>query len=194
MLSLFVYLFSSLLCVVTANLLISHPTKIVDIVHYNIPDLKHSFSNNYLSDILVLSQTIFCVSLMDAESLTQIFLIMGITQTLKAICSVSTVLPPLKNWEDKHRLGGLNGTGTEYIFSGHACYSAISAIYLYNKGIANFLTLLIFNSLSQFFIVVTRNHYTVDVILAWIITFLVYGNLNLCLSLDSCSSKIKFLL
>lgn len=175
MLSLFFYLFSSLLCVVTANLIRNDPVKVVDIIHNNLPTLHLP----YISDVLVLAQTVFAVTVMDSHSLTEMFLVMGIVQFFRVLCAFTTVLPPLKNYHDKYRLGGINGTGTEYIFSGHASYSALSAIYLYKNGFVSGIPLVLYNIISQFLIVLTRNHYTVDVVLAWIITPLVYGNVVL---------------
>lgn len=190
MISLLLFLASSLCCIISANLIKSDPIKIVDIIHSYIPQLKLT----YLSDILVLLQTIFVSALVDNKTLTEMLLVMSTIQFFRAICSLSTALPPLKNYGDKYRIGGLNGTGTEYIFSGHASYSAIGAIYLYNKNIVGPFSLIIYNSISQISIIITRNHYTVDVILAWIITPLVWGNLYFCTTLPECLSKIKFLL
>lgn len=190
MISLFFFLISSLSCVITANLIKSIPNKVVDIIHDNIPYIKLT----YFSDALVLAQTALMVTVVDTQSLSEIFLIMGFVQIFRCLCSASTVLPPLKNYTDKYRLGGLNGTGTEYIFSGHASYSAISAIYLYTKNIIDIFPLVIYNTVSQIAIIITRNHYTVDIVLAWIIVPLVWGNLQFCKQQHECLSKIKFLL
>lgn len=190
MISLFFFLISSLGCVITANQIKNHQTKVIDIVHNNIPSIKLT----YLSDTLVLAQTAITASAVDSQTLAEIFLIMGVIQIFRCLCSASTVLPPLKNYTDKYRLGGLNGTGTEYIFSGHASYSALGAIYLYKKGIVGLFPLLIYNAISQFTIIATRNHYTVDIVLAWIIVPLVWGNMYLCKRDAECFDQIKFLL
>lgn len=171
MFSLFFFLLSSLLCLCSASA-IKNTTKVWDIIHDNLPELRLP----YFSDFLVLLQTVLTLTVINSTELSEIFLVMGIAQICRAICCISTVLPPLKNYHDKYRLGGINGTGSEYIFSGHACYSAVCAIYLYKKGIFSPVTIFVYNSLSQFSIVITRNHYTVDVILAWIIVPLIYGN------------------
>lgn len=174
MLNLFLYLLSSSFCLLCANLIRNSPKKIIDIIHYNLPKIKLP----YLSDSLILLQTIFTILVIDMETFDEMLLVMSIVQVLKGFCSVSTVLPPLKNYHDKYRLGGINGTGTEYIFSGHASYSALTTIYLYKYRISPY-TLFLYNLISQFLIILTHNHYTVDVLLAWIITPLVYGNVQL---------------
>jgi len=189
MIALFFFLLSSLACVLTANLIQNDPHKIIDIIHHNIPYIKLT----YLSDALVLAQTALTASVVDSQSLGEIFLIMGIIQIFRCLCSASTVLPPLKSYSDKYRLGGLNGTGTEYIFSGHASYSALGAIYLYSKGFVNLFPLIVYNLISQSAIVITRNHYTVDIVLAWIIVPLVWGNVRFCTRDTDCLERIRFL-
>lgn len=188
MLSLFLFLISSLGCVITANLIKSDPKRVIDIVHENIPYIHLK----YLSDTLVLLQTVFTAMVVDSKHLSEIFFIMSIVQALRCICSASTVLPPLKNYSDKYRLGGLNGTGTEYIFSGHASYSALSAIYLYTQNIIGFWPIVIYNIISQSAIIITRNHYTVDIVLAWIIVPLLWGNMYLCSRYTSCAEYIQY--
>jgi len=175
MLSLFFFLVTSLGCVIAANTIPSGE-KIRDLVHDNVPKLTWS----YVSDTLVLAQTVTTVTLLARDTISHFFLIMAIAQLFRIATMSNTILPPLKNYHDKYRWGGINGTGTEYIFSGHACYSCLSAIYLYQYGIVSMTPLILYNIISQGLIVVSRNHYTVDVILAWIIVPLIYGNLFLC--------------
>lgn len=194
MLSLFFFLVSSLGCVLAANVIRCHSTeinydKIVDIVHYNVPKLKLP----YVSDTMVLIQTVGSVVVLQRDTISEFFAIMAIAQLFRIATMVSTILPPLKNYHDKYRLGGINGTGTEYIFSGHACYSALSAIYLYSFGIVPLWALIVYNILSQSLIIVSRNHYTVDVVLAWIIIPLIYGNLTLCKQVPLCNETIRYL-
>lgn len=176
MLPIFIFLISSLSCIVTAKFIKNDNTKIIDIVHNNFKIIKY----HYISDFLVFLQVLFGFVKLDIYTIKEIFLIMSVIQILKSICSVSTVLPPLKNYRDKIRFGGINGSGTEYIFSGHASYSAIFSLYLYSKNIVSLYILFLYNFISQFLIIVSRNHYTVDVVLAWIITPSLYTNLQLC--------------
>lgn len=165
------YFLSSSLCVFTAKRLQNHPTKIIDLFHTYLP----SIDIMYLSDALVAAQLLYTLKEMPAFLYKEFALIMGITQLCRVLCMISTILPPLKNYEDKARLMGVNGSGTEYIFSGHASYSAASFMYLYALGFSPKL-LILYNILSQSLIIASRNHYTVDVVLSWIIVPLIYGN------------------
>lgn len=190
MLSLFFFIASSLCCVAVANMIRSETGKVVDIIHSKMPRITAP----YLSDFLVLTQTVGTAAVVDINTLNEVFLIMSIVQFFRSICSLSTALPPLKNYHDKYRLGGINGTGTEYIFSGHASYSALAAIYLYQKGIVPAIPLVLFNLVSQFLIVATHNHYTVDVVLAWIVVPLLYSNLKFCRCVEWCNNIVDPLL
>jgi hypothetical protein len=190
MISLFFFLLSSLCCVIGANIIHNHSTRIVDIVHDNLPPLNAP----YISDILILFQTVTTVTLINKDVLSEMFLIMGIVQICRFLCFISTILPPLKNYHDKYRLGGINGNGSEYIFSGHASYSALCTIYLYTHNIISGFPLIAYNLTSQFLIIVTRNHYTVDIILAWIIVPLIYGNIFLCHRVEWCNTAVSRLL
>ena len=170
------YLLSSAACVLAARSIPvlysgSHTGKIRDFFHEFFPKLHL----DYLSDIMILAQIVLAVVISD---ITRVIQAMTIIQVMRVICAVTTVLPPLKHYKDKYRLGGLNGSGTEYIFSGHASYAALTFLSLWEAGVP--IQLLVFyNILSQMCIILSRNHYTVDVVLAWIIAPLVYLNLSL---------------
>jgi hypothetical protein len=170
------YFLSSSLCVFTAKRLRNHPTKIIDLVHTYLPHINPPLIGSYLSDVLVAAQLLYTLKEMPSFLYREFALIMGITQLCRVLCMISTILPPLKNYDDKARLMGVNGSGTEYIFSGHASYSAASFIYLYALNIISPKLLILYNILSQSLIIASRNHYTVDVVLSWIIVPLIYGN------------------
>lgn len=188
MFSALLFLLTSLACVSFANLIKNDRVRIIDIVHENI-----YLNQPYISDVLILLQVLFAIAVMEQPEFSEGCLIMSVVQILRVICSCSTVLPPLKNYHDKYRIGGINGNGTEYIFSGHASYSCLTSLYLFKKGY-NPIYLLLYNFVSQNMIVITRNHYTVDVVLAWIIVPLVYIALQYCYLTDVCNRQISLFL
>lgn len=192
MLSLLLFLSSSVLCLFTANSITNSPLRIVDFVHDTFPSLPMA-NWSYFSDILVLLQTSLTITILNSKELSEFFTVMAAVQICRSICSFSTVLPPLKSYYDKYRLGGINGSGTEYIFSGHAAYSSLGAIYLWKNGILPLWFIAVYNFISQLYIVASRNHYSVDVVLAWIITPLFYTSLTLCQNVPTCQSRINFL-
>ena len=184
----------TLFCVVNfiATLLakmIKSGNRVNDIIHNNFRKPKLP----YVSDLLIFIQVLYFIGSID-EMINLYFLTLAITQLIRICCFTTTILPFLKNYDDKYRLGGINGSGTEYIFSGHAMYSAISTIHAIYKGSINLHFILWYNIVTQFIVIVTRNHYTVDIILGWVITTLVYGNLRLCSYNEHCNETIKFIL
>jgi len=167
MFSLFLFLLSSLGCLVAANVIPKvRPNQIYDVIHDNLP----LFELEYSSDILIALQLLFTLLIMSTNEDDLFFTSMAYIQGFRILCCVSTVLPPLKSYKDKYRMGGINGSGTEYIFSGHASFSCLSFLILWSKDILPLYALILYNIVSQSLIVLTRNHYTVDVILAWIIS------------------------
>jgi hypothetical protein len=175
MLAIVAFCISCLICTTTARLLKNDPHKIVDITH----DFLFAIPDYYISDIMILAQIIFSTIILPFSEIEQIMAVMSIVQFFRCICASSTVLPPLKKYNDKIRVGGINGSGTEYIFSGHAAYSCATFIYLWKVN--SKIPLIIYNIISQYIICASKNHYTVDVILAWIIVPLVWKNIDFCL-------------
>lgn len=187
MTSVYIFCISCLTCILSSRFIKNHNTKIVDIIHNNFRIFKYHHS----SDFLIFLQILFGIIKLEIYTIKEILLLMSIIQFLRSICSITTVLPPLKNYKDKIRFGGLNGYGTEYIFSGHASYSAVTTLFLYSENILGFYTLFLYNCISQLLIVVSRNHYTIDVLLAWIISSLLYSNLQLCKRNEDCFEMVN---
>jgi len=189
MIPLFLFSSSSLLCVFLASM-IKPQNKIVDIIHENTQPVKFC----YLSDIMIFLQVCYFMCKVNYSTISEFLLQMSLLQLMRCVCFSSTVLPPLKKYSEKYRFGGINGSGTEYIFSGHACYSALTSFYLYKLKFSSFLPLFFYNLVSQFSISLTRNHYTVDVVLSWIISVLLWSNINFCKNDPECNKWLqKFL-
>ena len=182
MLAIIAFISSSLCCMISSRFLKNHPDKIIDITHEYLPTIP----DYYISDIMILLQILFSITHLPFGDLEEIMAVMSIVQFFRCICSISTVLPPLKRYEDKVRIGGVNGSGTEYIFSGHASYACATFIYLWRAGYKH--PLAIYNFISQYIICASKNHYTVDVVLAWIITPLVWKNIDFCLKHGECDN------
>jgi hypothetical protein len=175
----FCYLISSWLCIKAAKTIEPNSKIIIDFIHTRTDPIP----SRYTSDVLVLCQGIYTLCYFTRQDLVESFWIMSLIQCFRALCSLSTALPALKAYNEKERLWGINGTGTEYIFSGHASYSALCTIYLYKNKLVNNMTLFLYNIFSQYLIIATRNHYSVDVVLAWIIVPLTYFSTKYFLTL-----------
>lgn len=144
--------------------------KVSDIIHDNITP----FPDYYISDILCAIQILHSFMYLSVVQLSETLYVMAFIQFLRGVCTLSTRLPSLKRYDDKARFGGLNGTGSEYIFSGHASYCCIASIFLWINNLWKLHNIILYNILSQFLVIVSRNHYTIDIVLAWAITPLTY--------------------
>ena len=103
----------------------------------------------------------------------------SIILVLRLITNFSTIIPPIKCRYNKSRaninkpINYLIGHNYDKIFSGHTSVILILImIYSSRKIISKnkCFILFIFNIIYSFLILITRQHYTVDVILAYIIT------------------------
>jgi len=93
-----------------------------------------------------------------------------------------TILPPLNNIEYQkynEKLFGLCGGNRDYIWSGHSSTVAFaSCIYILNNtNLIYKILLLFYNICLGILIIGTRNHYSVDVYVGWIIGSL-FGYIN----------------
>ena len=112
-------------------------------------------------------------------------LVFIIIRLLRLICMVSTIYPPpdtefiyIVNEKKKiipyydYIFGGCNET----IFSGHTSFMVLIFLFVYEYyNIFIRLLLFIYTIFGSILIISSRSHYTTDVLLAWIITTLVYS-------------------
>lgn len=181
------FICSSLLCLEVAKYIPYEDGKVVDIIQNNIPYLDQK----YTSDFFIISEVVVFLLTSSMTDISEGMLIAGIAQFMRAITICTTVLPPLRHNGNKIRMFGVLGHGTEYIFSGHSVYSCISTIYLFKNKIVSYEYLVIYNIIIHFLIIVTHNHYTIDVVLAWLIVPLIYGNLHFCQKVTECKEVIE---
>jgi hypothetical protein len=108
------------------------------------------------------------------SSLEKFFTKHGILFYIRTLLFYSTLLP------DSYQMCLTSksiGSCFDLIFSGHSSIMFLSTYILrdiFNIGVSLFYTLQFNNLLTSFLIIVCRNHYTVDVLLAIIITHFVY--------------------
>jgi PAP2 superfamily C-terminal len=144
-----------------------------DIIHEYTPDLyKYRGIVNLIGGLLTVS--LFIVPGGD-NLLKELFFKFLLVLLIRALCIVSTILPKHEDCKAQYDLTFyLTGGCYDKVFSGHTSYvTLITLIYLREKiiNLAGFWGINIFNMLA---IATTRSHYTVDVILGFVITYLVY--------------------
>jgi hypothetical protein len=144
-----------------------------DLVHYFLPDLH---AHKWLVNLLPLTLLVFIFLQNNSTSIFKkaIFLLIVIL-FIRALTTLSTILPKHEACVEPDLFTLMLGGGCyDKVFSGHMSFVALfSLILLEQKNI----TLPIFaglNLLQAAIILLARTHYTVDVILGFVITYLVY--------------------
>jgi len=151
--------------------------EIFDLFHSVTPDLQELKKYNDIIAILSIGSLIFFPALI-TEILDKILLIMF----LRSITILSTILPRYKNREDHEFKWASFLRGHEYdkIFSGHTAVVLLIALIMHREAIISLPFLVLVNGLNITLILVTRSHYSVDVVIACMITYFIQnGNYTL---------------
>lgn len=154
--------------------------KVYDIIHHNLPSLR---SLTLLSDILpyILITIIFFIDL-------KIFYnILGFLITIfvaRMIIIHLTILPKDKKCNIQNS-SVYNGGCYDKVYSGHFATIFICLLTLYMNKYINLFTLLFLSIIFALLIITSRSHYTIDVVVAFLIVIIVYqNNINFCRVID----------
>jgi len=149
-----------------------HNYPLFDLLHENLPNLDKYHS---IVDIFAFCSlaSLFFVSSKEitVEFITKLIVIMFI----RSITIATTILPKNYNCDDTLNfrsffLGGCY----DKIFSGHTATTLLLTLIYYREHIINLETLVGINLVNMFFIIATRAHYTVDVLLSIFVTTTIY--------------------
>lgn len=147
-------------------------TELYDIMHANFKDLSQY---EHLIDIFplsVISGTIWLLvtnhpSLDTPKLIRQCF----VTFMLRCITTMVTVLPsPICGKKaSPQAIGGCN----DCIFSGHTALTLLFAYAIYICQPTLMIPLLLYCIFASLWIILSRSHYTIDVLVAWIVVYAV---------------------
>lgn len=146
--------------------------KIFDIVHELTPDL-HKYEDwvNLIPGLLLLGFFVIPNGYSLAKEFVAKLLFIWF---LRALMLVTTVLP--KHEKCKRRWTWKNafkGQCYDKVFSGHTSLVFLACLLFYREGLLNWYGLIGITALEVMIILLTRSHYTVDVVIALLITFIV---------------------
>jgi hypothetical protein len=151
--------------------------EVFDLFHSVTPDLQELKKYNDVIAITLIGSLIFFPALI-TEVLDKILLIM----LLRSITILSTILPKYKEREDREFSWASFITGHEYdkVFSGHTAVVLLITLVMYRESIVSLPLLIFINGINITLILVTRSHYSVDVVIACMITYFIQnGNYTL---------------
>lgn len=161
--------------------------KVQDIFHDILPHIEHF---EYASDIITVS-VIGYLAIMNFELMYHLGGLIFTLVLLRQFIIQMTILP--KNTVcDIKDTSMIRGGCYDKIFSGHFGITFLTTLILLENGlVTNFIAILI-NLVNGMFILLSRNHYTIDIIVSIFVVIIIYqNNLNICDFLDKYLEKIN---
>lgn len=156
-----------------------------DVIISNVPDLsKYNFIPNILMFILSTFLIIPLYIKPNYNVFMSLFKYLSVILFLRSITTSVTILPSIVNGckFKMNLITFLNGHCIDKIFSGHTSVSLL-LVYLYNKYniiTSNLIYVLLFiQILLALSLILTKEHYTIDVILGYLITTMILLLLDL---------------
>lgn len=157
-----------------------NPSPLLDVVHANTFDLRRL--QPYIDFLPILpGLATACLVFARDVSLDPILYAVSGVFGLRAICFSVTIFPAPFN-KTKH-VPKAQGGNHDCMYSGHTALMLLFAYVIWQTFPCLGILLLVYCALGSFLIIVTRAHYTIDVIVAWIATYAV---------IMSCFSKDMF--
>ena len=150
-------------------------TDIFDIAHKYLPDL-----HNYHWIVNIIAFVLIIYTFLHNSGVgvfKDLLFALPIVFLIRALTIVSTVLPKHENCvvSDNIFVIFMNGGGCyDKIFSGHTSFVVLLTLSMYDYGLINTLSFWITNITNCLLLLLTRAHYTVDIILGVVISYLVY--------------------
>jgi len=144
-----------------------------DLAHFFLPDLH---KEKWLVNVLPISLLVF--SFLQANS-TYIFkaaiVLLIVILFIRALTTLSTILPKHDDCVEPDLFTLMLGGGCyDKVFSGHMSFVALFTLILLEHKNITMPMFVGLNLLQAAIILLARTHYTVDVILGFVITYLVY--------------------
>lgn len=145
--------------------------RVYDICHKHLPnyELYESIGNYYIG----------CVSLLllfKPSILFDFIAFMIPIYFIRSIFMLITVLPKSGKCEYNPKTAFIQGGCYDKIFSGHTAILFILTLLLNKNKIINFTMLVLLNVINVSIILLTRTHYTIDVIVSFLVCYIIYTN------------------
>jgi hypothetical protein len=154
------------------------PSELFDSGFNLIPILNY----NFLDDILVVLPLFLCIYY--KIDFSEFLFMLTIIYVLREITTSITLLPPTPQCFERNRnkmvtfelITKVSGTCNETIFSGHTSLMLLAFLFVLPKIKSNVFKIIIYiyALLTSFVIISLRSHYSIDVIVAWVICILFY--------------------
>lgn len=142
--------------------------KVYDITHKFLPNLYKYYNLSHIVTIIFMIPLLFNFNML--EEFLGYWIVIFIIRT---ITTLVTILPKYKECKtDDQIFGGCY----DKIFSGHFASVFLATLLYVKYGWIKMPTLILINFINSIGILLTRSHYTIDLIVALFITLFVYQN------------------
>ena len=150
--------------------------KINDILNEN---CAHVDKFEYASDIISLILIIILIFL-DVNMFYDYLGFIIVIFTIRIFTNMLTILPK-NNLCTTENGFSFRGGCYDKLFSGHFSSVFIATLLLYKNNYINIILLVLINLINSLFIILSRNHYTIDIVMAFFVSLFVYqNNFNVC--------------
>ena len=142
-----------------------------DLVHRNIPCPSGSGTHiDYIIRYMLLGFVLVCLIFNRFDLCIHLMKLFVILKNFRTVCMSVTILPDISGGG---RHTWLNGGTNDLMFSGHVMLSTLTERFYVTYFVREDVFWLpgIFNLIIIINTIVTRRHYTIDVLLAWYITY-----------------------
>jgi len=161
--------------------------KVQDIFHNVLPHFQHF---EYASDILLVLVFVY-LAIMNFGLIYQLAGFIFTLVLLRQLIIQITVLPKNETCNIKDTCM-FRGGCYDKIFSAHFGIVMLTTWVLYDNGLINKFVMIFINLLNALFILLSRNHYTIDIIVSIFVVIIIYqNNLNICYYLDKVTCSYK---
>jgi hypothetical protein len=157
--------------------------KIYDILHEN---CAHVDKFEYASDIISLILIIILIFL-DINMFYNYLGFIIVIFIIRIFTNMLTILPK-NNLCVTSNSFSFRGGCYDKVFSGHFASAFIASLILYKNNYINAILLVLINLINSLFIILSRNHYTIDIIMSFFVSLVIYqNNFNVCKFIDKSS-------
>jgi len=148
----------------------------VDLVHNHVPPIPH-----WVPEMMVwlgtLAFIITSFALSQPYQWIQFIVLFCILTLLKSIMVHATVFPTLHSYCDRP-LFSPQGNCNDYMFSGHMMMVTLAFLFMWKNHTVSMCFMALYLIITALVITASRNHYTVDVVVGFVLAVLVFNQLN----------------
>lgn len=150
--------------------------KVWDVCHKSLPDM-HQLEFITTAFFIVPITLVLCSS-SRSDIIKDIFVYFPLVMIIRAFMIFATILPRHKKCNSEKLTWESFFVGHCYdkIFSGHFALTLLMTLALHRYNTISTVSVVMLNLINAFLILMTRSHYTNDIVVAFFITFAIYNN------------------